>query len=189
MKLDLSSSYDTLVGTIDLREESVIANNSNPASFTCNSSTLCCDKLEIQITDLDIYRIEQQGYHPDQFIQVNSTRIKIPGRPHEQPLKYHILRKREFDRRCVFLESNMCKIHQFKPHSCRIFSFQLKIIDENTIEVHTHPSKLCNSLKAVENNQQILENIMHIQIQEIAERIEYDLMYCTKNNSSNTKYP
>lgn len=174
----ISLSTPQVIGTINLHTQRVTPNSEHPIRFKCKITAHCCDRLEIQLSDLDIYRIETLGYELDQFIEDTSPRIKIPQNPQEKPVKYYILKKREFDRRCVFLEDNLCKIHALKPHSCKLFPFSYRTVSDNEISVAMHPANICSGIEKsnIQNseNEKLLKELLVIQMKEINERKRYE---------------
>ena len=134
--------------------------------------------MGIQLTDVDIWRIECHGYEFDQIGSSTEPTIRMSDNIVNSPLKFYNIKRKPFNKECVFMEANKCTIHEFKPHSCRIFPFRYKIMDADTIQVHIHPSFICKSVKntteSLSQNHAILSEFLKIQLQEIQIRAIYD---------------
>ena len=97
------------IGWINTRSGELKPDLSRTILFECQSTGSCCDKLDIQLTDLDIYRIEERGYELDQFIEELTPQVIIPTDSQAKPVKYYRIKRRPYDRRCVFMEDNLCR--------------------------------------------------------------------------------
>lgn len=168
----------TKIGSIDLHSGELKVNNNKLIRFNCSTTARCCDQLDIFLSDLDIYRIESQGYDLEQFVEDLTPEVRIPTDSQEKPVKYYRIKKRPFDKQCVFLENKLCKIHDFKPHSCRIFPFSLKEMSESTLDVYVHPADLCKSVlpgdKENNDNEKWLKYLLKEEMREIDEKATYD---------------
>lgn len=169
---------NTRIGSIDFDTGGLKVDFDNPIRFSCSSTTVCCKQLDIQLSEIDIHRIESQGYELDQFLEELPQEISIPWDSQAKPVKYYILKKRAFDRQCVFLEKNLCKIHEFKPQPCRIFPFSLRSVGETELDVYLHPANFCKSVLPGDgennDNEKWLKFLLEEEIRYMAEQTSYD---------------
>ncbi len=163
------------IGVIDIAKDTIQVTQENSILFNCNSSTDCCVKPDISVTDFDIKRIEDQDYELDQIIEKAVPVIRF-AKNFDAERNYWV-KKKPFDNSCTFLEGDKCSIHAFKPFACRIFPFQLVFVNDFTYKVIIHTSNLCPSVKAVNseaaNNADILNQIKEVVKEEDSYRLQY----------------
>lgn len=101
----------------------------NELDFTCQSCGNCCRHFNINLTHLDIERIleNRPDLTTDDFIKFapsdkgdNESFISTYGK------RQIILKKKKEKNECVFLENNICSIHNFKPRVCKVWPFSLE---------------------------------------------------------------
>ncbi|MCY3411513.1 MAG: YkgJ family cysteine cluster protein [Candidatus Heimdallarchaeota archaeon] len=171
----LGLSYeDRLLGYIDLEKKQVEVNPVVSMGFICTMNADCCRRFQVQLTDLDVHRIETRGFDLFQFVQDGPAMLKLPRDPSLPVLQYWHMKKRPFDGQCVFIEDGRCSIHAFKPHSCRLYPFVLDVVSGGRYAVYYHPSMKCSGLDSVlSNQQQVLEDLLKIQMVEMGDRLAY----------------
>jgi Fe-S-cluster containining protein len=148
------------IGSINLNTDEIKTNNF--IKFNCESRVECCSSLKIPVNSRDIERIETQGFELDQIVESMSP-VFFPSKTQSgRTEKTYILKRKPFTGECTFLENDKCKIHEFKPFACRIYPFELNIVNEESIAVSIHANKLCKSIKIVENNTNNLKLLKEI---------------------------
>ncbi len=162
------------IGTINLKSNNFHINSKNRISFNCKNFVECCSQLIILVTGFDIRRIESHGYELDQILESLSP-FFLPAKTYgKKPEKLYQLKRKPFDNSCTFMYQKKCLIHEFKPFSCKIYPFSLKILDENRISIIIHREKLCNAITAANspeaNNNTILQNLLNLINMELEER-------------------
>jgi len=81
--------------------------------------TKCCMDTKMPLSNSDITRIKELGFHEDSFI------IERNGTPHL---------KNQSDR-CVFHDGKRCTIYNYRPEGCRLYP---AVFDENKRKVILH---------------------------------------------------
>jgi Fe-S-cluster containining protein len=163
------------IGVIDIAKDTIQVTQKNSIHFKCKSSTDCCVKPDISVTDFDIKRIEDKGYELDQIIEKAVPVLRF-AKNFDAERNYWV-KKKPFDGSCTFLEGDKCSIHEFKPFACRIFPFQIVFVNDFVYKVIIHSSNLCSSVKAVgsreANNADILNKIKEVVKEEDNYRLQY----------------
>ncbi|MCY3414613.1 MAG: YkgJ family cysteine cluster protein [Candidatus Heimdallarchaeota archaeon] len=169
-----------VIGEINLETKKIIPNLSNPISFTCLSSGQCCSKLDIPISDVDIQRLENQGFSINQIVSIQSPSIKLPKTEQSGIEKYYTMKKKAYTKSCRFLDdSKKCIIYTHRPIGCRIFPFSIKHISKNRVQVRIHPTNICSNIhiSADPENYQILQVILKEYLADLKRKREYFLKY------------
>jgi hypothetical protein len=78
---------------------------------------ICCHNTEMPLTEEDIKRISSLGYKAEDFT-----------------VRKDVMKLRNIDGRCYFLENNRCSIYEFRPAGCRIYPFVLDDKGELTLD-------------------------------------------------------
>lgn len=101
----------------------------NELDFACQSCGNCCKNFNINLTHLDIERIllNRPDLNTDYFVGFsasdkddNESFISTYGK------RQIILKKKKNLNECVFLQNNICSIHEFKPRVCKVWPFSLE---------------------------------------------------------------
>ena len=134
--------------------------------FKCTNCAQCCKDNRIPLTEEDLCLIEQNGFEIDQIVEELSP-VLIP-RGNKQFIKAYLMKKKPFVNECIFLnEDNTCRIHAFKPLSCKIYPFAFEET-EGKVFIIIHPNNVCKYIQldvktecanTKEIIQEILENI------------------------------
>ncbi len=78
--------------------------------FECRKCGQCCRHYQyVELYDKDIERLVSLGFDPEEFLQVKGG---------EAFLKH--------DGECVFLEGDLCRVHEAKPAVCRAYPLSLR---------------------------------------------------------------
>jgi Fe-S-cluster containining protein len=164
MVIDLPTiSSNTIIGSINLNNNK-ISTTQEYISYTCQSSSDCCGTNDffVPVSDMDIERIENNGYAIDQIIETQSPELRFARDGTAE--KHYWMKRKPYTGKCTFLENNLCSIHEFKPFTCRIFPFQLIEKKRGIFDISIHNSNICKSIKNVDekssNNKEILTNIL-----------------------------
>lgn len=142
------------IGKVYLDTNEISINTHALIKYTCSVSGDCCRRFTIPITDFDIKKIEDQGFELDQIVENLSPSLVMPKTEFGSIEKNYRIKRKPFLKECTFLKDGVCSIHEFKPFGCRIFPFQLYILDENTVSVRIHESNFCPSVHSSDNNSQ-----------------------------------
>jgi Fe-S-cluster containining protein len=101
----------------------------NELDFSCQSCGNCCKHFNINLTHLDIERIleNRSDLNTDDFVGFAPS----DKDDHESFISTYgkrqiVLKKKKGKNECVFLENNMCSIHDFKPRVCKVWPFSLE---------------------------------------------------------------
>jgi Fe-S-cluster containining protein len=110
--------------------------NINELDFSCQSCGNSCRTFDVDITAKDISRIlkNRPDLKPEQFINhspLNNSRVYEYFIDNDGEKKKFTLKKQEGSRDCIFLENNMCTIHDFKPLICKVFPFTTNPVDNS----------------------------------------------------------
>ena len=157
-------SSNTIIGSINLNNNK-ISTTQEYISFTCQSSSDCCGTNDffVPVSDMDIERIENNGYAIDQIIETQSPELRFARDGTAE--KHYWMKRKPYTGKCTFLENNLCSIHEFKPFTCRIFPFQLIEKKRGIFDISIHNSNICKSIKNVDekssNNEEILTDILN----------------------------
>ena len=165
MVIDLPTiSSNTIIGSINLNNNKVSVTQEY-ISYTCQSSSDCCGTNDffVPVSDMDIERIENNGYAIDQIIETQSPELRFARDGTAE--KHYWMKRKPYTGKCTFLENNLCSIHEFKPFTCRIFPFQLIEKELGIFDISIHNSNICKSIKNVDekssNNKEILTDILN----------------------------
>jgi len=95
-------------------------------NWTCHNCSGCCRQHQIEITDEERRRIEEQGWHEDDRIPSGQPTVVWYAGPLWKK-RYRLAH--QSDGACIFLEENgLCRIHatfgeEAKPLACRIYPY------------------------------------------------------------------
>ena len=125
MEIDLPTiPPKIIIGSINLNKNEISLSNEY-IHFRCQLSSDCCGNNDffVPISDMDIERIENNGYAIDQIIETQSPELRFARDGTAE--KHYWMKRKPYTGKCTFLENNLCSIHEFKPFTFRIFPFQL----------------------------------------------------------------
>ncbi|MBC7474982.1 MAG: YkgJ family cysteine cluster protein [Candidatus Sericytochromatia bacterium] len=108
----------------------------NELNFACQSCGNCCRTFSINLTHLDVERIleNRPDLTPDYFVDFSAETEKDDpeGFIATYGKRQMVLKKKLNSEECVFLENNICSIHDFKPRVCKVWPFSLEKNDHIT---------------------------------------------------------
>ena len=165
MEIDLPTiPPKIIIGSINLNKNEISPSNEY-IHFSCQLSSDCCGNNDffVPISDMDIERIENNGYAIDQIIETQSPELRFARDGTAE--KHYWMKRKPYTGKCTFLENNLCSIHEFKPFTCRIFPFQLIGKEPGIFDISIHNSNICKSIlnvkKEESNNTKILTDILN----------------------------
>ena len=130
--------------------------------FKCTLCGECCKRYWIPITHIDIARIVKYGgYDVESFIALFNKDMTTGWDYPEIRMRdgvYYLILKKKVDGTCIFNEwvngNLICKIHKFKPLTCRFYPF-VYWVEDNIVkfEVYNDAIEFCPGLgKGVYND-------------------------------------
>ena len=152
----------------------------NAISFQCHHSTNCCRLNKIPVSEKEVERIRELGYDDFQFL-ASYTPVLLPIKGGHEKIKAYLLKKKPFSNECVFLENNLCKIHEKKPLACKTYPFSFDIIDERTLEIKVHEHSVCPSVKRENGKEELTRSIISELFQAIEQELEIYVEDLRKN--------
>jgi len=74
----------------------------------CSHCGICCEKTEMMLSNVDIERLEKEGYSRQKFMRSD---------------KYGFSRLKNRGGYCIFfnVEKRRCKVYKYRPLGCRIY--------------------------------------------------------------------
>ena len=86
----------------------------------CSKCGKCCEETEMELSNHDIKRLEEAGYHRDQFSFKDS----------------HAIRLMNADGRCYFyiLAEKKCRVYRDRPLGCRLYPVVYSVDDGAVID-------------------------------------------------------
>jgi len=151
--------------------------------FKCTGCAQCCKDNYIPVTEEDLEILTSNGYEIDQILEDLSP-VLIP-KGDNQYFKAYLLRKKPFINECIFLDTdNACKVHSFKPMSCKIYPFAIKE-EDNRVFITIHPSNVCKyiELDVKEEDSNTIEVVKEI-LFHIRQREDFKLKKLNKRVST-----
>lgn len=136
------------------REISVL----NGVSFSCQSSTDCCRKHKIPVTESEISLLLDHDLEADQILESLSP-ILIPTKDNSVQ-KVYFLKKKPFSQECIFLHGTLCSIHDIKPIACQLYPFDYEL-EQDQIIIMIHRDSVCKNVQT--SITKPLESEVHIQ--------------------------
>jgi Fe-S-cluster containining protein len=95
-------------------------------SFVCSKCGLCCGDTSEKVRHVLLLKADAEKISTLTNLPIGEFAHEIEGK---EPYVYEMNKKIE-NGKCIFLESNQCKLYAYRPLICRFYPFELSTAED-----------------------------------------------------------